>query len=493
MELNSASSAPTQQDLPGLEVKFDLDAFAGDTHFVGIGGIGMSALARLLLARGKQVSGSDQQESEITQELEHLGAKIFIGHQASNVIQAGVVVVSTAITDGNPEFVQAKEMKLPILHRSQILAQLSKNSKLIAISGTHGKTTTTGMIAQMLLDCGLDPSIVVGGIFERIGSNAHQGKGEYFVAETDESDRTHGTVQSYISVLTNIEADHLENYPGGIEQIRDLMLSFANNSKCAIVMCADDPGCQSIASAMVPRVIRYGRRSAGKALDYSYESLPGAGMQVFEKAHMLGSLELSVPGEHNKANAMAALTVGMELLQLDFDRVAESLSCFTGVDRRFQIIGEYDNVVVVDDYAHHPTEVIATLQAAKQYLEQRRHNKARLDRVVVLFQPHQPGRLRDLWQEFCGAFAAADVVLLADVYVARGGEIENINSQRLAQEIKHNNVHYLKGAATTLPEQVFAYIQPGDLVLTVGAGDVTTVGPELIKHLRGKQTHGSSI
>ncbi len=488
MELDAASCAQTQheQSVGQTSTKFDLESIDGAIHFVGIGGIGMSAIARLLLAKGRSVSGSDQAESPITKELEELGAKIFIGHQASNAKDAAALVVSTAITNANPEYVYAQEHNLPICHRSDLLSMLSKSSKMIAISGTHGKTTTTGMVAQILLDCGLDPSIVVGGIFDRIGSNAHPGKGEYFVAEADESDRTHAQVTSYISVLTNIEADHLENYPGGLKQIRDVMTSFANNSSFAVVLCADDDGCRAVMPSIDKRKITYGKNNAGNTNDYSYEGLAGSGMRVYKKGSLLGTVELSVPGEHNKLNGLAAMVVALEL-GLEFDQVSESMALFRGVDRRFQIIGKHNGITVVDDYAHHPTEVVATLQAARQYI----HGKD-LQRIVAVFQPHQPGRLRDFWNEFCDAFTVADLLFVADVYVARGGGIENINSERFTKEVKHSNAFYLNDATGTLSEQVASHLRPGDLVITIGAGDITNLGPELVTHLKQEHSHGST-
>ncbi len=488
MEINAASCAQTQheQSVGQTLAKFDLEKIDGPIHFVGVGGIGMSAIARLLLAKGRAVSGSDKSESPITHELEALGAKIFIGHEASNVKDAAALVVSTAITDANPEYVFAKEHNLPICHRSDLLSMLSRSSKMIAISGTHGKTTTTGMVGQILLDCGVDPSIVVGGIFDRIGSNAHLGKSEYFVAEADESDRTHAQVTSYISVLTNIEADHLENYPGGIKQIRDVMASFANGSSFAVVICGDDEGCRAVMPAIDKRKVVYGKKGGG-AYDYSYESLPGFGMKVYKKDTLLGTVELSVPGEHNKSNALAAMAVAFEM-GLEFDPVAEGISTFKGVDRRFQIIGEHNKIVVVDDYAHHPTEVIAVLQAARQYIE----GKKDLKRTVAVFQPHQPGRLRDLWNEFCGAFPLADVLLVADVYVARGGGIENINSERFSKEVKHPGAIYIGGPTDDLTEKIAAHLAPGDLVITIGAGDITNVGPALVQHLKQGHSNGST-
>lgn len=493
MELDAASRAQAQHEQAiGQSPTFDLENIKGPVHFVGIGGIGMSAIARLLLAEGKAVSGSDKSGSEITEELERLGAKVFIGHHASNVKDAGALVVSTAIEKSNPELVAAQEAGLPVCHRSDLLKMLSRSSKLIAISGTHGKTTTTGMIAQMLIDCGVDPSVVVGGIFERIGSNSRHGKGGFFVAEADESDRTHAEVTSYISVLTNIEEDHLENYPGGIKQIRDVMISFANHSEHAVVICVDDDGCRAIMPSIENKLVTYGRRTPQSPATYTYEGTKGFSMQVYKEGRLLGEVQLAVPGEHNKLNALAAIAVGLEL-KLDFAGIAAALSGFKGVDRRFQIIGEESGILIVDDYAHHPTEVVATLQAAKQFIkEQGEHGQSRYKRVVALFQPHQPGRLRDFWDDFCAAFKDADIALIADVYVARGAEIEGINSQRFVQSVSHPDVHYKGGPTGSLAASVVEHLKPGDLVMTIGAGDITRVGPDLLMLLKQGRSGGSS-
>lgn len=454
----------------------DVDAFNGGFHFIGIGGIGMSALARLLLARGKKVSGSDKEDNEITRELRGLGATTFVGHDARNVENAGVVIVSTAITDNNPELKQAKTRGLQILHRSDLLRALTASKKLLAVSGTHGKTTTTGMLAQVLIDSGLEPEVVVGGIFARIGSNSYAGKGEYFVAEADESDRTHARMNSHIAMVTNIEADHLENYPGGMAEIYDNMVSFANRASQAVVVCIDDAGCKSILGRINKPIITYGTRSKSPEADYGFDSLPD-GMTVHRRGEKLGEVRIAVPGEHNKVNACGVLAVAMEA-GIPFDSIASALQSFGGVARRFQIIGTKSGITVVDDYGHHPTEVRATLQAARNY--QRNHG---IKRVVAVFQPHQPGRLRDLWNEFCDSFSEADLCLLLDVYIARGGAIEGINSQRFAGEIKDCNTIYLPGSIAEVADAVRHHLKEGDLVLTIGAGDVTKLGPQLLARL----------
>ena len=455
----------------------NLDNISGPVHLAGIGGIGMSALARLLLAQGKKVSGSDKQESEITNELKALGADIHIGHEAKNLESAGALVVSTAIVDGNPELEEAKRRGLPIWHRSDMLAYLARNEKLIAITGTHGKTTTTAMVGQVLIKAGLDPSIVVGGIFEHIGSNARHGAGGYFVAESDESDGTHVRCHPYISVITNIEPDHLENYPGGFDEILASMSQFLSNTEAFAIVCTDDSGVRTLLDKPCKtRIVTYGSFAGETTPDYAFENLPGFGMNVFKQGKKLGQVTMRVPGAHNKSNAVVAIVCAMEL-GADFESVKAALAEFGGVDRRFQRVGEVGGILVIDDYAHHPTEVSALLAAAREFLRVERGGKGR---VVCLFQPHQPGRLRDLWKEFTVAFNEADLVLLTDIYVARGGAIAGIDSATFAKAVKNPNTHYLPGPVSTLAEKLLDFIKPDDIVLTVGAGDVTRVGPELV-------------
>ncbi|HEY9680843.1 MAG TPA: UDP-N-acetylmuramate--L-alanine ligase [Oculatellaceae cyanobacterium] len=501
MESDAASLAQAHQkssaghNLNNSEHHLDLETISRPLHFVGIGGIGMSAIARILLSQGKAVSGSDKSISEITKELEELGAKIYIGHHESNVKDAGVVIVSTAITTENPELAAARAANLPVLHRSDLLSHISRSSKLIAISGTHGKTTTTGMIAQLMLDAGLKPSVVVGGIFERIGSNGVAGNGQYFVAEADESDRTHAQVTSYIAVITNVEADHLENYPGGLSQIKDVMSSFARNAERGVVICVDDAGCRSLVRNLEQNgktIITYGRRDSQFNPIYAYETDEDGKIVAYKGDTKLGSIEMAVPGEHNKANAMAAIASCIEL-GLAFPVLAESLSQFKGVDRRFQRIGEVEGTIVIDDYAHHPTEVRAVLQAGRQFIKQLERNDQKKRRLVAVFQPHQPGRLRDFWDDFCTSFKDADLALIADIYVARGGNIENIDSNRFVGCMDHPTARYLPGTVAELVPQVLKQLRPNDIVLTIGAGDITKLGPLLVAELNKAKTHGSAI
>lgn len=476
MELDT-SSVPFESSLPsGQEMQAsrkNLQDLNDNIHFIGIGGIGMSALARLLLAQGKKVSGSDKSEGAITDELKALGADICIGHKSENLGNAQAVVISTAINRENPELKLALEKEIPIFHRSEVLAHLASGKELIAVSGTHGKTTTTGMISQILLSCGKDPSVVVGGVFAYMKANAHAGNGRCFVAEADESDRTHATLSSQIAVVTNIEADHMENYPGGFEQVLSTMASFANLAKQAVVLCADDAGCRSLVPSLKNKIVSYGVSADS---DYRLKTEPDScEFDVFKNGRHLGKCSLLVPGTHNKLNALAAIAVCMEL-GLAFEEVSKAIAGFGGVARRFEQLGESCGVLVVDDYGHHPTEVRATLEAAQQFKKKREKD----GRIVALFQPHQPGRLRDLWDEFSESFKDADQLFLADVYVARGGAIEGINSESFSLAVKHENVTYLAGPVADLPSKLRPYLRSGDIVLTIGAGDITNVGRALL-------------
>ncbi len=475
------TQAQSEDSLFGI-IDSNLDSFHGPIHLLGIGGIGMSALARLLLGQGIAVSGSDKSESEITRDLTRLGATVFIGHNASNIESAAAVAISTAIDPKNPELSWARQHNIPIWHRSQLLEALAKRKQVVAISGTHGKTTTTGMVAQVLIDCKTDPTVVIGGIFSKIGANAKIGKGEYFVAESDESDGTHAHLKSAIALVTNVEGDHLENYPGGLPQIYESMIGFANNASKFALLNGDNSGCLAIQPRIKTKVMLYGKEGGERHLDYSYRSGSGTKFIALKGGLELGEVVLAVPGEHNKENAIAAIAIALEL-GLKFEQVAQSLSSFYGVNRRFQVIGEVGGIRVVDDYAHHPTEVAATLKAARQYLTSLDSFSTGDKRVVAVFQPHQPGRLRDFWDEFCQAFGDADLLFVGDVYVARGAQLPGINSEKFSTSVQHNSVHYLPGPVDGLAQQIVPLLRSGDLVLTLGAGDITNLGKQLVEKL----------
>jgi UDP-N-acetylmuramate--alanine ligase len=458
-------------------------------HFVGIGGIGMSGIAEVLLNLGYRVSGSDAKRSSITDRLETLGACVCEGHNAANIAGAQVVVTSTAVRGDNPEVVEAIRHQIPVIPRAEMLAELMRLKYGIAIAGSHGKTTTTSMAAAMLDRAGLDPTIVVGGRVNTLGSNARLGRGDFMVVEADESDRSFLKLSPTIAVVTNIDLEHLDFY-SGIEDIRDCFVQFVNKVPFygSVIICLDDQNIQMIIPQITRRIITYGMRaqaeiSAGD-VRMSQKSFSSE-FTVRQKGKELGRIKLNVPGAHNVCNALAVVAVGLEL-EVDFARIAEGLEAFAGAGRRFEIKGiipaERNGIMVVDDYGHHPTEIRATLAAAK--------TSGR--RLVVLFQPHRYTRTAALHEEFARAFYDADVVLLTDIYAASEDPIPGVNSAALAEEIEkfgHRSVRYI-GTVENGKQALLDAAQPGDLVLTLGAGSVWRAGEEFLEAMTMKR-HGT--
>jgi UDP-N-acetylmuramate--alanine ligase len=452
-------------------------------HFVGIGGIGMSGIAEVLLNLGYHVSGSDLRRSSITDRLENLGANIFEGHKAANIEGAQVVVISTAVREDNPEVAEAVHKQIPVIPRAEMLAELMRLKYGIAIAGSHGKTTTTSMVAAVLDRAQVDPTIVVGGRVNTLGSNAKLGRGDFMVVEADESDKSFLKLSPTIAVVTNIDLEHLDFYQG-IEEIRHYFTQFVNKVPFygSAIICLDDPNIQMIIPQIARRVITYGLRAHAEVsaadVQISRENF-GSNFAVRRKGEELGRINLHVPGEHNVCNALAAVTVGLEL-EIDFGVIAEGLESFRGTERRFQVKGliNTDNggILVVDDYGHHPTEIRATLAAAK--LSGRR--------LVVLFQPHRYTRTAALHEEFARSFYDADVVLLSDIYAASEDPIAGISSQMLAEEMEkfgHRNVRYLGGLEKG-KEALLESALPGDLVMTLGAGNVWRAGEDFLEAMR---------
>ncbi len=452
-------------------------------HFVGIGGIGMSGIAEVLLNLGYRVSGSDARRSSITDRLEKLGASVFEGHSAINVEGAQVVVTSTAVRADNPEVVEAVRKQVPVIPRAEMLAELMRLKYGIAIAGSHGKTTTTSMVATVLDRAGVDPTIVVGGRVNTLGSNARLGRGDFMVVEADESDKSFLKLSPTIAVVTNIDLEHLDFY-SGIEEIRQHFVQFVNKVPFygSVIICLDDPNIQMIIPQITRRVITYGMRAhaeiSASDVSVSRENF-GSEFTVRRKGEELGRIKLNVPGEHNVCNALAAVAVAVDL-EVDFAKIAEGLEAFTGTGRRFEIKGRIadesganrGDILVVDDYGHHPTEIRATLAAAK--------TSGR--RLVVLFQPHRYTRTAALHEDFARSFYDAEVVLLTDIYAASEDPIPGVTSQALAEEIErfgHRNVRYIGGVENGKQSLVEA-AQPGDLILTLGAGSVWRVSEELL-------------
>jgi UDP-N-acetylmuramate--alanine ligase len=450
-------------------------------HLVGIGGAGMSGIAEVLLTLGYKVTGSDLQESDTTRRLEELGGRIFIGHHESNIGQAQVVVISSAVSPSNPEVAAARAKVIPVIPRAEMLAELMRLKHGVAIAGAHGKTTTTSMVASVLAQAGLDPTIVIGGKVNALGSHARLGRGDLLVAEADESDGSFLKLSPTIVAVTNIDREHLDHY-GTMQRLEEAFLEFINRVPFygLAVLCLDDPRIR----AMLPRVLKryhtYGleAQSEGPPPDYRATDIilkkGETDFRAFHRERNLGPFRLSIPGRHNVANALAAIAIGLEL-DVPIDLVRRGLAMFTGVERRFQVRGEKNGIMVVDDYGHHPTEIRATLSAAKGWGE----------RVIVLFQPHRYSRTRDLIDEFAKAFDDADVLFMTEIYAASEQPIPGVTGIRLAQAVKaagHREVTYVEHkqdlAATVLP-----MVRPGDLVLTLGAGDIWKAGREILDKL----------
>jgi UDP-N-acetylmuramate--alanine ligase len=449
-------------------------------HFVGIGGSGMSGIAEVLLNLGYAVSGSDLKRSATTAHLETRGARIFEGHAAANVAGAQVVVISTAVHADNPEVIEARQRGVPVIPRAEMLAELMRMKYGIAIAGSHGKTTTTSMVAMVLDRGGFDPTVVVGGRLGVLGSGARLGKGEFMVAEADESDRSFLKLSPTIAVVTNIDREHLDTYRD-LQDVQDAFVGFVNKIPFygAAVLCLDDPPVQDILPRVERRLVSYGLSWHAHISARDVELTPtGANYTAVQRGSALGPIALNVPGAHNVLNSLAAVAVGLDL-GVGFDRIREGLSAFTGVDRRFQVRGDEGGILVIDDYGHHPTEIRATLAALR--------TRAGARRTLVLFQPHRYTRTHHLWDEFCRAFHQADALLVTDVYAAGEEPIEGATGEALAAAIAargHQHVSYagdLKSAGGRLAEEA----REGDVVLTLGAGSVWTAGDEVLKKVRG--------
>ncbi|NIS79087.1 MAG: UDP-N-acetylmuramate--L-alanine ligase [Anaerolineales bacterium] len=451
-------------------------------HLVGIGGAGLSAIARILHERGEVVTGSDQVKSKFAEALEGIGIPIIYGHRAENVVDADLIVASSAVPQGNVELQTAKDIGIPVVRRPAFLSELTADHSVIAVAGTHGKSTTTGLIAWLLHRAEYDPTFIVGGNLPNFETNAKAGAGTYFVIEADEYDRTFLGLQPSVAVVTNVEHDHPDCYPT-FDQFEAAFIDFSKLVKELLVVCADDPGASSLSPKGIARTT-YGLVADAdwRAEDIRPNPAGGSDFLVYQRSEMLGLARTRLPGKHNVLNALAALVVG-DHLGLDFKSMREGLTDFLGVGRRFEIVGEVGGVTVVDDYAHHPTEIKATLQAARERFPD--------GDLWAVFQPHTFSRIRALLDEFAQSFEEADHVIVTEVFASREDPDPMIDGGKIAERIDHPDVTFiamLSDAAEHLAEKV----DTGSVVITLSAGDGNKVGSLLLQDLaaeKGERRH----
>lgn len=455
-------------------------------HFVGIGGIGMSGIAEVLLNMGYKVSGSDLKASAVTDRLCALGATIYVGHRGENVSGADVVVTSSAISRDNPEIAAAQSARIALVQRAEMLAELMRLKYGIAVAGMHGKTTTTSMVAAVLAAGGLDPTIVVGGRVDALGSNARLGKSQYLVAEADESDRSFLKLSPIIAVVTNLDREHMDCYRD-MADVEDTFVEFLDRLPFygMAVLCNDDDRLRALIPRLARRAVTYGLAPGSdfciRMLPLPQRSTPedACAINHFEVAYAgkrLGGFRLFVPGMHNVLNACAAIAVGIGL-DIAPEKISGALAAFRGVDRRFQLKGRANGVSVIDDYGHHPTEIRATLAAAKQ---------CGFSRIHVIFQPHRYTRTRDLIDDFTSAFHDCDSLQVLDIYAASEAPIPGITGQLLSQRIHHPNDARYASSFQDAIDHAAANSRPGDIVLTLGAGNVSQIGAMLVEALTQK-------
>jgi UDP-N-acetylmuramate--alanine ligase len=440
-------------------------------HFVGIAGAGMSALAELLVRRGMTVTGCDTGTAAAA-DLEKLGIHVMHGHDPSHVDGAREIVVTSAVRRDHPELERARQLGIPVTRRAEALGKAVSGGKLVGVAGTHGKTTTTVMTTQALASAGLNPTGIVGGRVGAWNGNLSSGGEDLFVVEADEYDRSFHALAPTVAVVTNMEADHLDIYPGGIEEIRDAFAQFVRGAE-AIVLCADDRGATTLPTPSTAEVIRYGTASDDARLVGTNLKSVGGGStyDCFYDGKLLGEVKLAVPGIHNVRNSLAAIASGLAL-GATLPAMREGLESFTGVERRFQRIAEVNGVLIIDDYAHHPTEIEATLQAARAAFPSRR--------IVAAFQPHLYTRTRDFHREFAAALSKADSIFLCDIYPARERPIEGVTSSLITSEMRSaGKTPEWEGPRSQAAEALRTFVREGDVVLTIGAGDITRTGPEL--------------
>ena len=447
---------------------------------VGIGGTGMNGIAEVLLNMDYKISGTDIAKTEVTQRLAQLGAEISIGHEAKKVEGADVVVISSAIKQDNVEVEEARRRKIPVIPRAEMLAELMRMKYGIAVAGSHGKTTTTSMIAQVLESAGFDPTIVVGGRLNTVGAHGKLGKGDFIVAEADESDRSFLYLSPFIAVLTNLDDEHLDQYHT-VDEIKTTFINFALKVPfyCPVILCLDDPNLQALIPSLERRIISYGFSTQADifARDMQFEKFSSTST-LYWKGKKFGKLSLNVPGAHNIYNAMAAVAVGLDL-DIPPEAILEALETYSGSGRRFELKKKISDIMIIEDYAHHPTEVKATLEAAKRGWKRR---------TVAVFQPHRYSRLSVLMNSFATSFNQADVLIITEIYPAGETPIAGVSGKVLHEEIVqfgHKNV-YFEPDMKKIASLVGKMAQPEDMILIMGAGNIYEVIPDIIKTLESK-------
>ena len=448
-------------------------------YFVGIGGAGMSGIAEVLLNLGYRVSGSDLKLSETTERLQKRGATVYQGHHEQHVTDVDVVVTSSAVKTGNPEVIAARNRAIPVIPRAEMLAELMRLKYGIAVAGAHGKTTTTSLIGTVLDRGGISPTVVIGGKLNTINTNTILGSGDFMVVEADESDGSFLKLSPTIAVVTNIDPEHLDHY-GSVDEIKRAFITFTNKIPFygLTILCLDNQHVQDLIPRLEKRYLTYGLTPQAdlQACDISARGL-SMNFTVLRHREELGTIELPIPGVHNVLNALAAIATAMEI-KLPFPVIQEALKTFGGVQRRFQLKGTFNGINLIDDYGHHPTEIQATLRAAKAIWK---------GRLVVLFQPHRYTRTRDLYREFLSAFNQADLLLLTDIYPAGEDPLPGVTSEVLFRGIRergHKNVLYVPRREETA-DKLISLLKPGDTVITLGAGDIWQLGAELMRKLQG--------
>lgn len=447
-------------------------------HLIGIGGTGMNGIAEVLHNLGYRVSGSDLNDSDVTRRLRDLGATVSIGHRSENVHRADVVVISSAVREDNIEVREARRMKIPVIPRAEMLAELMRMRYGIAVAGSHGKTSTTSMIAAVLGKAGFDPTIVVGGRLNTVGAHARLGEGDFFVAEADESDRSFLMLSPFIAVLTNIDAEHLDKYKG-VDEIKKDFVTFANKVPfyCPVILSLDDANLQSIIPRLERRIITYGFSAQADfyTRDMRYEAFSSVST-LLHKGREIGTLRLTVPGPHMILNALAAVAVGRDL-DIPPSVILDALAEYTGAGRRFELKADIRDIMVIEDYGHHPTEIRATLNGAKLGWPRRR--------LVAVFQPHRYSRLAHLRDEFATSFNQADALVLTEIYPAGEDPIPGVSGRSLYEEMVrfgHKDVRFVPDFRD-IPARLMELVRPGDIVIVLGAGNINRIIPDLIRLL----------